>query len=292
MRILLLGKNGQLGWELRRTLAPLGEVVALDYPEIDLIRPDTTCRLIREIRPEIVINAAAYTLVDQAEEELEIATAINASAPGKLAEAASDAGAAFVHFSTDYVFDGSKGSAYTETDSPNPLNVYGKSKLSGEQAVAQIDGAYLIFRTSWVYSMRRDSFVTKILDWARQKRSLRVVIDQVGNPTWARALAEITGLVIARTGGDHIGWINQVRGIYHLAGDGFTTRYDWARSILSYDPHKAEQVVAEITPARTEEFPTPARRPPNSSLDCSLFKKRFDLQLPPWEEALKLALEG
>jgi dTDP-4-dehydrorhamnose reductase len=291
MRILLLGKNGQLGWELRRTLASLGEVTALNFPEIDLVQPDATCKIIHEIHPDIVINAIAYTLVDQAETEPEIATAINASAPGRLAEAASSAGAAFVHFSTNYVFDGSKGSPYTETDLPNPLNVYGKSKLAGEQAIAQIDGAYLIFRTSWVYSMRRESFVTKVLDWSRQTRPLRVVIDQIGNPTWARALAEITGLLIARSGADPTSWINHFRGIYHLAGSGFASRYEWARAILSLDPHKEEQAVTDIIAAQTDEFPTPAQRPLNSSLDCSLFTKRFDLQLPHWEESLQLALE-
>src|SRR5512143_3436326 len=173
MKILLLGKNGQLGWELARCLAPLGEVVALDYPEIDLGKPETIRGVVRQTAPECIVNATAYTAVDRAESQSDLAYAINAAAPGILAEEACRRGAPLIHFSTDYVFDGAKGRPYVEGDTPNPLNVYGKSKLAGERAVQAAGGVYLIFRTAWVYSLRGDSFIQKVLQWARQNESLR-----------------------------------------------------------------------------------------------------------------------
>ena len=182
MRILLIGNTGQLGWELERTLAPLGEVNACDYPQIDLSASSSLRRFIREYAPDVLVNAAAYTAVDKAESDPDAAQAINAVAPGVLAEEARQSKAAFIHFSTDYVFDGQKGSPYLETDQPKPLNVYGHSKLAGEQAVQQSGDAYLILRTSWVYSLRRDSFVNKVLSWARKQTSLKLVSDQVSNP--------------------------------------------------------------------------------------------------------------
>jgi dTDP-4-dehydrorhamnose reductase len=208
MRILLLGKNGQLGWELHRTLQPLGKVFAVDYPEIDLTSPDSICKTVREYQPELIINAAAYTDVDRAESETEIAVAVNGRAPGLLAEQAQTICAGLIHFSTDYVFDGKKGSPYIETDTPNPINVYGRSKLEGEQSVSQVNGSYLILRTSWVYSLRRESFVTKVLRWSREKQTLRIVSDQIGSPTWARMLGEITAQMLAKAGGDVVysGW--------------------------------------------------------------------------------------
>ena len=291
MKIVLLGKNGQLGWELQRTLAPLGEVVALDCPEIDLVETEQACQMVRAVQPEVIVNATAYTAVDRAESEAELAMTINGFAPGKLAQTAKELGAAFIHFSTDYVFDGKKGSAYLESDTPNPLSVYGSSKLAGEQAVLGVGGASLVLRTSWVYSLRRDSFVTKVLGWARQKQSLRVVADQISNPTWARMLAETTALLIAKGSPDRYGWLKERGGLYHLAGSGCASRYEWAQAILRYDPRPNEQIVKELLPAETKEFPTPAQRPLNSCLDCSLFFERFGLRLPDWEETLKLALE-
>jgi dTDP-4-dehydrorhamnose reductase len=295
MQILLIGKNGQLGWELRRTLASLGEVTVLDYPEIDLAREDDARRIIRQAhqkaRPQIIVNASAYTAVDRAESEAELAYTINARIPGILAEEAAALGAVFLHYSTDYVFDGSKGSPYVESDAPNPLGVYGRSKLEGERAVEQVGGVYLVLRSSWVYSLRRDSFVTKVLQWSRQQPSLRVVDDQVGNPTWARMLAETTSQLLAMGGKDVSGWLGDKTGMYHLAGDGFASRLEWARAILRYDPHKDEQATREVLPARTSDFPTPAQRPLFSALDCTKFVKTFGMQLPPWEEALQLAMD-
>ncbi|HEY5669624.1 MAG TPA: dTDP-4-dehydrorhamnose reductase [Anaerolineales bacterium] len=291
MRILLLGKNGQLGWELQRTLATLGEVIAVDYPEIDLAQEGAAQKAVRQARPQLIVNASAYTAVDQAESEEELAYAVNARAPGVLAEQAVDLGAALIHYSTDYVFDGSKGSPYIESDTPNPLNVYGRSKLAGEQAIEHIGGAYLILRTSWVYSLRRDSFVTKVLQWSRKQPSLRIVDDQVSNPTWARMLAETTAQLIAKAGGDPSGWLGERRGLYHLAGNGYASRLEWAQAILSHDPHKEEQVTREILPAHTADFPTLAQRPLFSALNCDKFAHTFGLCLPGWEDALRMAME-
>jgi dTDP-4-dehydrorhamnose reductase len=325
VRILLFGKNGQLGWELQRTLALLGQVVALDYPQVDLAKPESIVTVIREAQPDIIVNAAAYTAVDRAESEPQLAMAINSAAPGVIAETALAQGAALIHYSTDYVFDGAKGAPYTEDDLPNPLGVYGSSKLAGERAIEQVGGAYLILRTSWLYSLRGDSFVNKVLSWARQNPRVRVVSDQIGNPTWARMLAEITAQVLAirysqsaigrslfaapnsrfiirnlahaeplnlePENPDFLAWLRERRGIYHLAGSGYTNRLEWARAIIRYDPHPEEQIVHEILPALTSDFPTPARRPLFSALDCKRFTNTFGLALSHWEAALQLAME-
>jgi dTDP-4-dehydrorhamnose reductase len=218
--------------------------------------------------------------------------AINAAAPGVLAEEAAALGAALIHYSTDYVFDGLKGSAYIETDTPNPLNMYGKSKLAGEQAIRQAGGTFLILRTVWVYSLRRDSFVTKVLEWSRRQSTLRLVTDQVGNPTWARMLAEISAQLLAKGGKDPLSWLEERKGLYHLAGSGIASRLEWAQAILRCDPAREEQLTREIQPALTAEFPTPARRPLYSALNCDKFTDTFDLRLPDWEEALRLAMEN
>jgi dTDP-4-dehydrorhamnose reductase len=291
MRILLLGKIGQLGWELHRTLAPLGEVVALDFPEIDLTQPGSLRQIVRDAHPQVIVNATAYTAVDRAETEIETAMAINAHAPGLLSEEAVALGAVLIHYSTDYVFDGTKGSPYLESDAPHPLGVYGRSKLAGEQAVKQAGGISLILRTSWVYSLRRDSFVLKVRQWARQQPTLRVVSDQVSNPTWARMLAEITAQMLAKGGENVTGWLSERGGLYHLAGSGYASRLEWAQAILRYDPQPEEIVTRELLPALTADFPTPAQRPLYSALDCEKFYKVFGLRLPAWQDALKLAME-
>jgi dTDP-4-dehydrorhamnose reductase len=287
-QILLIGKNGQLGWELHRTLATLGELTAVDYPEIDLECPESGRDLIRQIHPQVIVNAAAYTAVDQAETEQERAWKINALAPGMLAEEARKLNALFIHYSTDYVFDGTKGAPYVEEDAPNPLNFYGRSKLEGERLVQEAEGVSLILRTSWVYSLRQQGgFVGKVLQWSRQQETLRMVDDQIGNPTWARMLAEITSQVLAR--GEK--YIHERTGLYHLAGNGFASRFEWAQLILKLDPQRQEQTVKEILPALTTDFPTPAQRPLFSALDCSHFRRVFNFVLPPWQEALCLAIE-
>ncbi|MBW2020904.1 MAG: dTDP-4-dehydrorhamnose reductase [Deltaproteobacteria bacterium] len=291
MRILLLGKNGQLGWELCRTLATLGDVVALGFSQIDLTQDGAVRQVMRQMQPQIIVNAAAYTAVDQAENEPDKALAVNGDAPGIMAEEAKALSAAFVHYSTDYVFDGKKGEPYCETDMPNPLNVYGQTKLAGEQVIDQVGGAYLILRTSWVYSLRRDSFVTQVLRWARQQPTLRIVTDQVSNPTWCRMLAEATAQVLAMGGEDVVPWLAEYRGMYHLAGDGYTSRLEWAREILKYDPRQEEQVVQHVQPALTAEFPSPAQRPRFSSLNCDRFFETFGIRLPDWKYALHMAME-
>jgi len=285
-RILLLGKTGQVGWELERTLAPLGEVLALDLPEIDLADADGVRRLVRDTRPEIIVNAAAYTAVDRAETEPGLAMAVNGIAPGILAEEAKALRACLIHYSTDYVFDGEKGQPYIETDEPNPINVYGKTKLAGEQAIQAVGAPYLILRTSWVYSLRADSFVNKVLRWAREQETLRVVSDQVGSPTWARMLAEVTGLVLARG----VEYVEERKGLYHLAGGGYASRFEWAKAILDLEPRRDEQIVKKILPASTSDFPTPARRPSFPALDCSSFERCFGLSLPGWQDSLRLAM--
>lgn len=287
MKILLLGNTGQLGWELNRSLLPLGDVQAVDYPEINLAEADGLRAFVSACAPHVIVNATAYTAVDKAESERDLAFAINATGPGILAEESKRLGAALIHYSTDYVFDGTKGAPYVETDLPHPVNVYGESKLAGEQAIQSVDGAYLILRTAWVYSSRRDSFVAKVLGWARQNETLRIVDDQVSNPTWARMLAETTALII----GKGIGCIEDRKGLYHLAGDGYTSRYEWARKIMGLDPNQEEQVCKEILPALTSDFPTPARRPLFSALNCDHFAATFGLRLPAWQAALRMAMQ-
>lgn len=291
MNILLLGSQGQLGWELQRCLAPLGECIALDFPRVDFGEPDSLRGLLRSLCPGIIVNAAAYTAVDRAEQEPELAFAVNAAAPGALAEEAALLRAVLIHYSTDYVFDGQKGSPYTETDAPHPLNVYGQSKWAGEQAVQNAGGASLILRTSWLYSLQRDSFVTKVLGWARKQQAMRVVTDQVANPTWARMLAELTAQLLAQGGKDLHDWCFERRGIYHAAGSGFTSRYEWGKAVLELDPRREEQVVREYLPALTADYPTPAARPLFSALDCQRLTHTFGLRLPDWLPALQLAME-
>jgi dTDP-4-dehydrorhamnose reductase len=291
MHILLIGNKGQLGWELERTLAPLGPVVSVDYPDLDLNDPDSVRPVISSARPEVIINAAAYTAVDRAEAEVDSAVAINARAPEIIAEEAKKLPALFIHYSTDYVFDGTKNEMYVEQDIPNPINVYGKSKLDGEMAIKSAGGFYLIFRTSWVYSLRRESFVTKVLEWSRANQTLRIVSDQISCPTWCRMLAEISAQVLAKSGGRPTEWLGERYGLYHLAGSGIANRFEWAQEILKLDPKRSEQISVQIVPAKTEEFPTPARRPLHTALDCSLFTETFGLRLPDWQIALQLAME-
>ena len=292
MKILLLGKNGQIGWELQRTLSYLGEVVAMGSDGIDLAQLSQVADTIRREQPEVIVNAAAYTAVDRAEQEAELAMAVNARAPGVIAEEASELGAALIHYSSDYVFDGEKDDLYLESDLPNPLSQYGRSKLEGEKAIEQVGGNYLILRTSWVYDLRRENFVTKVLKWARSNQNLRIATDQVGSPTWSRTLAETTALVLAKGRDDVLGWLQERKGIYHLAGKGAASRFDWAEAILELDPGREDGAPAQIQPAEAEEFPTAARRPAYSALSCDRFEEVFGLEIPDWQAALALAMSG
>jgi len=291
MKILLFGKNGQLGWEARRTLASLGEVVALGSQDLDLTRLDELAQIVRQVRPDVIFNAAAYTAVDKAESEPDLAMLINAKAPGVMAEEARKLNAVLIHYSTDYVFDGKKGAPYIETDPTNPLNVYGQSKLAGEQVIGQVEGAYVILRTSWVYSLRGSGFVSKVLEWSRKQETLRVVNDQVGSPTWARMLAEVSSAMLARGGIDLYSYFVERCGVYHVGGIGGVSRFDFAQKILRLDPFSQEQIIKHLQPALTTDFPTPAQRPLMTLLDSSLFGMKFDLRLPNWEESLVMAME-
>lgn len=291
MRILLFGKTGQLGWELNRALAPLGDIIAFGPDELDLIDVDALTRTIREVRPEFLVNASAYTAVDRAEQESDLAMLLNEKVPMVMAEEARKLNAPFIHYSTDYVFDGTKTAAYTEDDPTNPLNVYGQSKLKGEQAIGQVGGAHVILRTSWVYSLRGDGFVSKVLSWARKQETLKIVTDQVGSPTWARMLAEVTSAMTARSSPDAWEYFLEKSGIYHLGGAGGVSRFDFTRAILELDPHPEEQKVKGLEAALTADFPTPAQRPLTTTLDCSRFFRTFGLSLPNWRDTLRLALE-
>lgn len=286
LKIFLIGHNGQVGWELKWALAPLGSLHSVDYPQIDLSQPDTFVPLIRELNPDLIVNPAAYTAVDRAESEPELAYVINAAAPGILAELAVELNAGFIHYSTDFVFNGEKGAPYVETDIPGPLSTYGRTKLAGDQAVMQVGGAYWIFRTSWVYSLRRDSFVTKVLEWARKHPTLRIVADQTGSPTSARMLAHLTALAIARVGVSP-GAMREHAGLYNLAGSGSASRFEWAQAILANDPNPDQQIVKELLPALSTDFPTPALRPRFSTLDCAKFEREFCLTIPLWSSTLK-----
>lgn len=292
MKILLLGNTGQVGWELNRTLLTLGELAALDYPQIDMADPKSIRDTVAAHAPDLIVNATAYTDVDGAESQRELAMAVNGTGPGILAEEARKRGAALIHYSTDYVFDGSKGSPYTEEDAPNPINYYGETKLAGERAIQEVDGTYLIFRTSWVYSLRRPCFVTKVLEWAKTQEVLRIVDDQVSSPTWARILAEATAQVIAQGRREPLEYIKEKTGLYQLAGGGSCSRYKWAKVILDLDPHKEKQVVKVLLPAKSREFITPAVRPAKTALDCTTFKKTFSpILLPSWQRSLMCALQ-
>lgn len=286
MKILLFGSNGQLGSELQRTLLPLGEVSPFDIHNLNLENMQAVRETIRKVLPNVIVNASAYTAVDRAESEAEKAFTVNGDIPGLFAKEASKLNAFLVHYSTDYVFDGTKGTLYLESDETAPLSVYGKSKLAGEQAIRAQDANYLILRTSWVYSMSRSSFVTKVLEWARKQEILSVVSDQVSNPTWARTLAEVTAQLLSKG----IDCLSEHSGLYHVAGNGFASRLDWAKKVIELDPNKQEQRVREIVPALTSDFPTPAQRPLFSALDCSLFQSTFDISLPAWEDALRQAM--
>ena len=291
-KILLLGKTGQLGWELHRAMFTLGELVALDYPQVDMADPDSIHSVVEQYTPNLIVNATAYTAVNKAESEPELAMAINGIGPGILAEEALRLEAGLIHYSTDYVFDGNKGEPYSEGDQPNPINVYGQTKLAGEHAVQEIGGAYLIFRTSWVYTLRQPCFVTKVLQWAREHETIRIVDDQISSPTWARNLAEATAQIIAQGWKEPVAYFQEKNGLYHLTGGGSCSRFDGAKSILEMDPHKEEQVVTELIPVASEMFPTPALRPHNSTLSNQKFSETFNLISGSYQKALSLMLTG
>jgi len=292
LKILLIGENGQVGWELRRTLLTLGDVIATDSKVINLADPDAIRFTVREIKPHLIVNAAAYTKVDKAEEAPALAMAINGVAPGILAEEAKRLNAAIVHYSTDYVFDG-KGSpkSYIETDPPNPLNVYGKTKLAGDLAIQAVDVPHLIFRTGWVYGVRGKNFLLTILRLAKERKEIKIVNDQIGVPTWSRMIAEATAQILVKIGFPPTSFssrLTEVSGLYNLTSSGQTSWYDFAVSIvkrMECDPS------LQLIPIATTEYPLPAKRPVFSKLDCGKIEHAFGLSMPNWETSLALAQE-
>jgi dTDP-4-dehydrorhamnose reductase len=281
-KILVTGAGGQVGHELARVLPPHGEVVALDRSQLDLVDIDVLRKTIRAIRPQIVVNAAAYTAVDQAEREPELAEAINARAPGVLAEEAKRLGATLIHYSTDYVFDGTASAPYGEDAPTGPLGVYGASKLHGELAIAAVDGASIILRTSWVYALRGHNFLLTIRRLAATREELRIVADQIGVPNWAHSIAMTTAKLIERGPAD----LAERRGLYHLSGTGVTSWFEFARAIVG--PVELPRLV----PITTAEYPTAARRPAYAVLSSAKFERTFGLDLPEWRAMLQDCLSS
>lgn len=287
-RILILGKTGQVGWELCRALAPLGDLVAVDYPEVDFLQPDSLRRWVREVRPHLIFNAVAYTAVDKAEKEMDLAAKINAQAPGILAEEAKKLGALLVHYSTDYVYDGAKRDCYVETDATGPLSVYGRTKLDGDLAVQQVDGHHLIFRLCWVYGARGQNFMLTMMRLAREREQLRVVNDQFGSPTWSRMIAATTVLAVQQLLAQKD--FSGRKGVYHLCSSGHTSWHQFADLIVRLMPDEGKKC-RQVEAIRTVDYPTPARRPAHSVLSCEKLKRTFGLVLPPWEAGLRMVLD-
>ena len=285
LRILVLGKTGQVGWELVRALAPLGTVTAAGRSEADLAHPAHLEGVLREAAPDVVVNAAAYTAVDRAEVEPELAMRINCEAQGLLAAGCKKMDSAYVTYSTDYVFDGTSLRPYREGDATAPMNVYGRSKLEGERAVAESGAAHLIFRTSWVYGSRGKNFLRTILRLGSTQPELRVVDDQIGAPTWSRMIAEATALVLAQVRpGESRDWgaLRERGGLYHLAASGETSWCQFARAILE----RAPGISAGVLAVATHEYPTRTRRPARSVLCCDRLRREFGITLPDWKHSL------
>lgn len=291
-RILVTGRNGQVGHELRSTLSTLGEVVAVDRSELDLSKPDQIRRRITSFKPNFIVNAAAYTAVDQAESDADTALQINGIAPGIIADAAKRIGAALIHYSTDYVFDGSKTTPYLETDIPNPVSVYGKTKLAGEEAIRAVGLPHLILRTSWVYGRHGKNFYNTILRLAHEREELGIVDDQIGCPTWSRTIAEATAQLIAQQlandSGDHFG---NCSGVYNLVSSGQTSWHGFAKRFLELDPNREQQALKRLKAIGTADYPTPARRPAYSVMSTEKLARTFKLTMPNWEHCVELISE-
>jgi dTDP-4-dehydrorhamnose reductase len=289
VKILLFGKNGQVGWELNRSLQPLGEVIALGREDADFSNPESLRDIVRKIKPDIIVNAVAYTAVDKAEAEEDLAATINGVAPGILAEESLETGALLIHYSTDYVFDGTKTSPYLETDSPNPVNAYGRTKLAGEQVIVLSGCDYLIFRTSWVYAARGSNFGKTMLRLAKEKNLLKVVSDQHGAPTSAELIADITALALFYINRSQDGF-SAYTGTYHLVSHGETTWFDYAKYVLEMARSRgaALRVAPEaVQPVTTEAYRLPAMRPKNSILNTAKLSNAFSLSLPDWKIQVK-----
>jgi dTDP-4-dehydrorhamnose reductase len=300
LKIVIVGRNGQLAWEASQRFEGLGQVISIGRPELDLMNIEGVRAEIRRIKPSVLVNAAAYTAVDQAESEPKAAMKVNSEAPAVMAEEAKRLGALFVTYSTDYVFDGMKAAPYNESDPTAPLNVYGASKLSGERAVEAVGGSYLIFRTSWVYGARGKNFLKTILKLAAERPELKIVDDQVGAPTWSRDLADATRKIIeqlvtqsssARSSiGEALG---DRRGIYHMTAAGSVSWYGFAAAILEEMKNRGLSggTLAKLVPIASSEYPTPAARPHNSRLCNEELKNTFGVTLPQWRASLTAVMD-
>lgn len=286
MKILVTGKSGQVGYELERSLQGLGEIIALDRSQMDLSDLIQVRNVIREIKPDLIVNPAAYTAVDKAETEVELAMRVNGEAPGLMAEEAKKLGAAIIHYSTDYVFDGTKASPYVESDPTCPINVYGASKLAGEQAIQATGVPHLILRTSWVYGMRGKNFLLTVLRLAQDRDQLRIVGDQHGAPTWCRTISDTTAHIVAQaaSASHSQDWWREKSGLYHLTAQGQTTWAGFTEAILANAVLPKKPTVTAIS---TQEYPLPAKRPGNSVISCEKLINAF-CGLPAWDQALKL----
>ncbi|MGA5587605.1 MULTISPECIES: dTDP-4-dehydrorhamnose reductase [Pseudomonas] len=287
MKILLLGKNGQVGWELQRSLAPLGELVALDRHLVDglcgdLSNLESLRATIRQIKPDVIVNAAAYTAVDKAESETELADRVNGLASGVMAEEAAASGAWLVHYSTDYVFSGQGVTPWQETDAVAPVNHYGASKLAGEQAIIAAGCKYLIFRTSWVYGAGGNNFAKTMLRLAKNRETLNVIADQIGAPTGADLIADVSALAIQRVISRP-----ELAGLYHLAAAGEVSWHGYASHVIDFAKAQGEELaVTAVNPIETTAYPTPARRPLNSRLNTQKLRDNFSLHLPDWQSGV------
>ena len=291
--ILITGKNGQVGWELQRSLSPVGKVIAVDRAQLNLANPENIRSVINKIQPDIIVNAAAYTAVDKAEDEQELAFQVNAIAPKIIAEQAKKINALLIHFSTDYVFDGSKKSPYTETDTPAPINVYGSSKLAGEQAIQGSGCQYLILRTSWVFASRAQNFLLSMLRLAKERTELNIVADQYGSPTSAHFIADSTAHIIVQS-------VKELKQkeftscIYHLVASGHITWHGFASSIINTARKTLSGINIKtniIQPISTTDYPTPAQRPANSRLSTDALTKRFNIHPSDWHKQMELCLK-
>lgn len=283
-KILIIGKMGQVGWELQRTLATQGQVIAIDREQIDLADPSSIVHTIRDIQPNIIVNAAAYTAVDKAEQEKELALAINGIAPGILAEEAKRLGAMLVHYSTDYVYSGKASTPYCETDETAPQNIYGHSKLVGDLAIQAVGGTFLILRTSWVYAARGKNFLLTMLKLAKEREQLKIVSDQIGAPTWARLIAQATAQMLTDPQS------KDKSGVYHLTAAGETSWHAFAQAIFLHSKQQGHKV-PEVLPIPASEYPTPAKRPQCSVLSNGKLLQTFGIQMPRWDVGLDLCMQ-
>ena len=285
MRILVLGRHGQVGVALTQSMQGLGELIALDRAQLDLSNPDAIRTALRELQPQMIINAAAYTAVDAAESDEATAFQVNAEAPRVIAEESERLGAALIHYSTDYVFDGGKQGSWLEDDAPAPLSVYGRSKLAGEQAITDVGGSHLILRTSWVYGLHGKNFLLTMLKLAETRDELAIVDDQIGAPTWAVTIADATAAIIRDSG--ESAQLAALSGIYHLCAGGHTSWFGFAEAIFA---HASIERKPKLRPITTAEYPTPAKRPSNSMLNTDKFRHTFG-DLPAWDSALKTCMQ-